>query len=99
MGQIRDVFRSEFRTFWLDEPKCSEISPEKKNNRFVQFTADLTKFWSNSDTPAVTWLSDWLFNQSGEITLGRVVSFKSVYGQKFDNYLTVDKVCRIFVTT
>ena len=25
MGQIRDVFRSDFRTFWLSESNCSEI--------------------------------------------------------------------------
>ena len=29
MGRIRDFFRSDFRTFWLGEPKCSEIWSEK----------------------------------------------------------------------
>ena len=29
MGQIQDFFRSHFRTFWLGEPKCSEIWSEK----------------------------------------------------------------------
>ena len=29
MRQIRDFFRSDFRTFWLGEPKCSEIWSEK----------------------------------------------------------------------
>ena len=25
MGQIQDFFRSDFSTFWLTEPKCTEI--------------------------------------------------------------------------
>ena len=25
MGQFRDFFRSDFSTFWLGEPKCTEI--------------------------------------------------------------------------
>ena len=29
MWQIRDFFRSDFSTFWLEEPKCTEIWSEK----------------------------------------------------------------------
>ena len=30
MGQIRDFFRSYFSTFWLTEPKCTQIWSEKR---------------------------------------------------------------------
>ena len=34
MGQIRDFFRSDFRTFWRTAPKCSEIWSEKVTDLF-----------------------------------------------------------------
>ena len=37
MGQIQHIFRSDFSTFWLGEPKCTEISSEK--------VPDLSDLW------------------------------------------------------
>ena len=50
MGQIRGFFRADFSTFWLGEPKWTEICSEKVPG-FVPFKAHLTYFEAKSDIP------------------------------------------------
>ena len=46
-GQIRDFFRSDFRTFWRTAPKCPEIWSEKSPG-FVQFGVQSYPLWSQT---------------------------------------------------
>ena len=44
------TFKISFITFWLGEPKCTEI--DLKSPQFVPFGADQTQFGDNPDSPA-----------------------------------------------
>ena len=54
MGQIRNFFRSDFRTFWRPAPKCSEIWSEKVLD-LSHLAVNLTQFRDKCIIP------DWCY--------------------------------------
>ena len=70
MGKIRDFFRSDFSTFWLEEPKCTEIwsekVPEFSNFRTIWLTLGTNKLDIYSNRNCSIGSINWTTRQTTE---------------------------------
>ena len=95
MGQIWDFFRSDFSTFWLSEPKCTEIWSEKVPD--LSLSGPSERLWDQIWNSWVEVMMKTMSSMMNDIDVSTTMIYPASYDSSIDKWLVIGYLVDMFI--